>query len=524
MKIGLIIDKGHLRKWQLEALQNTTRDKIALVLNCQNTRNRKKPITNFLYYLLNLFTIQNPQTKSFPVSEHILSRASVIDFHAEYLGQWQKLPEQVIQRIKNEQIDVLIKFGMSLLHVPDVRDFSIPILSYHHGDPGRYRGRPAGFYEMLNREDYMGLVVQKISNDLDAGEIYAYGEARIYNYSYRRTLVAAYRASSFLLDTALRNLAEDKPLNMSANGRKYKLPGNFTVLRFCLVNTVCFVRWVFYGLFYEKKWNVSICQGDGIVKLIEGQSIYQEQKLKIDPEFSFYADPFFLNENVLLFEAMPNKSAKGRIIYAENGNLTALTEADRHHSYPAVVKCEGNVRMLPEIADWGAPEWFVLEKNRVKETIQIKGLEKERLLDSTYFFHRGIHYIFATKSYLESNILHLWYSENIDGPYQEHTSNPICMSPRGARMAGNIFSENGKLYRIGQDFTDKYGNGVFLYEINELSPEHYEESRVTNMRFSKRSGPHTINSLAGTMAFDWYEDRFSLLAGWRRFKARIIKK
>ena len=28
---------------------------------------------------------------------------------------------------------------------------NLPILSFHHGDPSKYRGRPAGFYEILNR-------------------------------------------------------------------------------------------------------------------------------------------------------------------------------------------------------------------------------------------------------------------------------------------------------------------------------------------------------------------------------------
>ena len=43
------------------------------------------------------------------------------------------------------------------------------ILSYHHGDMRRYRGQPAGFWELYNGEKEMGVTVQRISAGLDNG-------------------------------------------------------------------------------------------------------------------------------------------------------------------------------------------------------------------------------------------------------------------------------------------------------------------------------------------------------------------
>ena len=43
------------------------------------------------------------------------------------------------------------------------------ILSYHHGDMRKYRGQPAGFWELYNGETEMGVTVQRISPGLDNG-------------------------------------------------------------------------------------------------------------------------------------------------------------------------------------------------------------------------------------------------------------------------------------------------------------------------------------------------------------------
>jgi hypothetical protein len=75
--------------------------------------------------------------------------------------------------LRNDEVAAIIKFGMGLLRIPSSEQLSVPILSYHHGDPAEFRGRPAGFYEMLAGRSVMGQVVQRLSNDLDAGDIVA---------------------------------------------------------------------------------------------------------------------------------------------------------------------------------------------------------------------------------------------------------------------------------------------------------------------------------------------------------------
>ena len=93
---------------------------------------------------------------------------------------------------------------MGLLNV-DKSLKKFPIFSFHHGNPSKYRGRPAGFYEILNGEGKLGVVVQKLSNDLDAGKVYAFLESKVVNYSYKKTALNFYSNSEFLLKKAIQN-------------------------------------------------------------------------------------------------------------------------------------------------------------------------------------------------------------------------------------------------------------------------------------------------------------------------------
>ena len=51
-----------------------------------------------------------------------------------------------------------------LLNVPKVGT-----LSFHHGDMKKYRGQPAGFWELFNNEKKIKITVQLLSEKLDAG-------------------------------------------------------------------------------------------------------------------------------------------------------------------------------------------------------------------------------------------------------------------------------------------------------------------------------------------------------------------
>ena len=196
LKAAIILDEMSLSKWQLAALEEArSLIDVKVVLSCNNTKTKKKLFKHFFYYLINYFTLKNELTKKVSFENH--DSFEVLHFYSKYHGFWQSIPSQVFESKPMQDIDLIIKFGMNLLKLEGGLA-KLPVLSYHHGDPSRYRGRPAGFYEILNGEDKCGVIVQNLTNNLDAGEIYAFGEAKVVNYSYKKTALNFYLISFFI--------------------------------------------------------------------------------------------------------------------------------------------------------------------------------------------------------------------------------------------------------------------------------------------------------------------------------------
>ena len=521
MRLGLILDNGKTTAWQETALKKITGHEIAVIYNCTNSMTKKRPIKHFLYYVLNILFIKNELTKKQSSSFVDADGINTINFESEYNGNWQVLPADIIESINSEKLDAVIKFGMGLLTVPDKEVMATPIISYHHGDPDQFRGRPAGFYEILKRADHIGVIIQQLTNALDAGPILAYSESKIHRHSYKKTIMGAYAISPDMLGKALRNLELGQPINKKSDGDNYRLPGNLTALWFIIKLATNIIKRLFYGAFMEKRWQVSVTDKITLSQNDLRLDIDSGNSLKIDRPYTFYADPFWLDGDTILVEALCKSTGKGALLQIDSDNTIKLTSGEQHFSYPQAISHEGKTYLLPEVCSWRAPALFLLEEGKLSSPQPLSGLEDERVIDPTYCMHEGVHYIFGGRKNHDQNILYLWHSTDFFGPYHEHPDSPISCTPNGSRMAGNLVGVDGNLLRFGQNSADDYGNGITVFKIKQLTPESYIEEFSMKIDLNKAKGPHTLNFNENSMLYDWYKERFSFLAGWRRFRSRL---
>jgi len=170
MKIGVIVDDLQIAQWQADALAKLPRDYEFLIYNCTNSRPSRRSLKHALYYALNLASLRNRHTARVRLPKALDAGANT-DFEAEYDGIWQRLPQPLLAKIVADEPAVLIKFGMGLLRVPSVSELPVPILSYHHGDPRAFRGRPAGFHELLMGKETVGQVLYAIRNGGFSGAV-----------------------------------------------------------------------------------------------------------------------------------------------------------------------------------------------------------------------------------------------------------------------------------------------------------------------------------------------------------------
>lgn len=203
---------------------------------------------------------------------------------------------------------------------------------------------------------------------------------------------------------------------------------------------------------------------------------------------------------------------KGRISYAEikdkNGKIVAsklkpVFEKKFHLSYPFLIKHQGEVYMIPEMAESNEIALYKAESfpnNWKKERVLVKNFAG---VDSTIFFHENKYWLFCTKGRdalqcVHNSELHIFYSDDLlKGKWKRHKKNPVKTDLGSARPAGNIFEEKGKLYRPAQNCEGTYGKEIVLNEIVKLTPSEFKEREARSIKPNKNwrynKGLHTLS-------------------------------
>lgn len=523
LRAAVIVDNLNIARWQEEALIAASEEiEIVMLINCQNTSIKRNYFKNFLYYLLNIFSLRNHLTKTHKIRN---SAELVINFDSIYEGIWQLFPLSIYESLRKEKIDVVIKFGMNLLRI-DEDKLSAPILSYHHGDPSNYRGRPAGFYEILNGEKMVGIIVQVLCNKLDAGKILTFASSKVVNYSYKKTAINLYSNSKYLLKKALVNLSSNQYIQHEVNGKNYRLPSNLKVFHFSLLLLKNSFSKIFYGLFYEKIWRVAVSKHQLSLKNNEMIDSSNLEEIPLLDKYTFYADPFFsIDGRYIRFEALNSKTGLGNIVEASSSNFLQQREllSGQHFSYPYSFIFQDKEYLLPEEASHSSQSIYCLNPE-VKKISSLKGLEGKKVIDATLFFKDDCYFLFFGEEPHPASVLNLWYSEDSPvGIFYPHPMNPIVVNPSIARMGGKIAFISDKLVRFGQNNSGEYGESLAILEIVKLTKEAYEERQIGEIKIEDFKGPHTLNldPCQNRIIIDYYTNQFSFLAGIRRIKAKL---
>ena len=208
------------------------------------------------------------------------------------------------------------------------------------------------------------------------------------------------------------------------------------------------------------------------------QEIVEGRDLKVDwmrhsYNDRWFADPFILEVDekyiyVLAEEYyMPIKRAYiAKLTIDRNSKELIFTkpvlELNTHLSYPAIIRQGDDVFVYPESGQSGK---LVLYKyDKASETLsEYKILLHEDVGDATLTNLFGENLLFCTKPPLYNDeILHIY--RMMDGNYVD--SERVEFRDKVARMAGDFFTLNGKIYRPAQDCNRSYGNGLVIQEVN----------------------------------------------------------
>jgi hypothetical protein len=192
------------------------------------------------------------------------------------------------------------------------------------------------------------------------------------------------------------------------------------------------------------------------------------------------ADPFLFVHDDELFvfvEAQATRSL-GRIDCYSTRDLETfvshgtILQEPYHLSYPFVFRHEGEIYMIPETAAAGKVALYRF--NRFPHGLtQIRTLLEGPYVDSSVIFVDGSWFLF-TSSDEGFQIFHT--DDILTGQLSAHPRNPITNDPRYTRCGGAPVTCDGRLYRLAQDCSRKYGGNLSVLEILEISRTSYREA------------------------------------------------
>lgn len=530
MKAGLWLDSQlTLEKWQLDALRNIKCEafEITKILVLRNQESKKRvQASKILYYVtLGIQRKTVGLARKIPISKVSELRNLGITFlEHKSEGGWERLDVQNQNNFLG--VDVIIKFESSLIKNPEELSVPFGILSFHHGNPESFRGRPAIFWEMYSKSREIGIIVQKICSRLDSGDVVSQATLKLNNYSYRKNFKNLYLVSTFLLSKAIDNLRKNETKQLRASGRLFRLPSNKDTIKVLLLLVKNKVIFLLYGMFRQKKWwiakvaipksfnsNIKILRGD-IAKLEKPAGSY------------FVADPMVDSDGQVYAEVVSRPSYRGEIFLLNNNMWKKVefnTSSLAHYSYPQYISEKGHKYIFAETAFHSSPHLLQLtsEGEKVCNIHYLKGLENERVADGTLFKFEKNWYLFGSAQKSNYNLLHLWISESLNGEFREHVASPVCFDVKAQRMGGPILEQGATLIRFGQNCLVNYGSSLSITRIDRLTPNDFHETWVGAISYTEGHGPHTFSVLGEVAFVDGYEELWSIFAIFRKVLARI---
>jgi hypothetical protein len=543
LRFAVLADAGSWPAWQVESVQALLASGCAelvavIVPESPAPARRRKLLKHLLYYAIRT-VLMRPQAWKSRRAEALFDGARIVTTRpVNDGGMWNRLDDACIAQLRALNLDFALRFGFDLLRgaVLDVPKYGV--WSFHHGDPTRYRGRPAFFWETLHGESTCAVILQRLTETLDGGVILRQGWFKIDPASYSRSLQAAYQGSAHFPAHVCRTIAAGRapsaaPLERHRLGPIYRLPSNLQALRMLLRLALANLRLAWRAAFIEKRWTIGWAADRGEL----APAIDEDWRwLPARDANRFIADPFLVPRSSppqVLCELLDYRRRRGVIARIQLADLAdrqepqiLLADRDLHYSYPCTFEHDGGLYCVPESAQSGHTWLHQLDPQTFRVLARRRIIESYAAIDPTVFRHDGRWWLLCTHEG-PTSLTHLdvFCADDVHGPWRAHAGNPVVVDPRGARPAGAPFMHQGALYRCGQDCSERYGGATNIYRIGLLSEERYEEelaARVAPARGTPASdGTHTLSRRDGLVVIDGYRETFSLLAWYRRLQLRL---
>ena len=237
----------------------------------------------------------------------------------------------------------------------------------------------------------------------------------------------------------------------------------------------------------QSVWSIAVTTADSPIDLIKLSANLSPAITAADVNDAnarFVADPFVVFHDdhwTMFFEVFNESTGQGDIGCATSPDgmewsyQQIVLDEPIHLSYPTVFEHDGEFYMVPETEAADCVRLYRATSFPHAWEFERTLVTGKDLADPTVFQHNQRWYMFVGKAGTHDQ-LRLFQAVHLLGPWTEHPLSPLIVDdPSQSRPAGQVVDFDGKLFRLAQDCSDRYGASVQAFEITRLSEESYEE-------------------------------------------------
>jgi len=473
---------------------------------------------------------RDPKLKS-AFDMHQLDTFHVPKIHVRPLkstsGLVYRYGEEDLETIKSLNVDILLNGQSGTFRGGILTVCEFGIISFHHGNTDVNRGGPPCFWEVFNQEPSTGFVIQRLSDELDGGDVLVTGSIPT-KFTYAQNLAQIYKKSNIFMHRFLEDLGKTRilPQTLAKSRYAYELYATpplhvialYQIKTFIIVSRKLFSR--------ASASNRSTISGKyerwGVAYMFTENwqsSVLSRSSIIANPPYRYLADPFVFRHgdlDVCFVEDYDFRTDRGKIsVFKISGDkyeeLGSALDEPFHMSYPFVFTVDNELYMCPETGEIREIRLYKCTEFPLRWSFHKTLIKDVSAVDNNIFFFKDRWWLLSNIDSSEigecSSELHAFYSDAFDSDaWTPHAKNPVIFDSERARNGG-FFRDGEKLLRVFQrQGFDQYGESMGIAQIKDLGTETYREEtvRIIEPSFApKIIGTHTFSYYNGLLAIDF---------------------
>ncbi len=528
LRIGIICSNGEIPRYASQIVADIEASnfaEIACIIDWPKSDGRQRPRQSLLYWLYRHLIDNVDETDADPLApEPLRPRDGAAEFSCPRIDAANGNPVAMRKRLQGMALDVILNFA-----TPEANK------------PLEAAAKDGIWFYRLANEDIDGrgdtLIDDVLRNPSNTAPVmllrHQAGQPRpqlLYQARYALTLslsaslnrFAPYHGSSWFVIKKLAGLASGRQLvtlgRTDATPPPSRGPGNLRILRFLLRRLRGALPRIPALLRHRKPvvdWKIGLRRSAHPL-LDENATIALGQfRWLRSPPGRFWADPFLLRHDDrlwLFFEEYDRLHDKGHIACAEVrddgsiGPVFTVLEKPWHLSYPQVFSVDGEVYMVPESVEHQTVDLY-RARRFPHDWVHEKQLLDVAVVDATLHHHDGQWWMFASPMTVPGHapVTCLWRADALTGEWRVVPTATVSSDVHHARNAGAVIRHHGKLYRVSQDCSARYGAALWFNRIEQWDQHHYREQpekRIGSESLSGLSGIHSYNRLGDVEVID----------------------